>query len=240
MAYNYLDLVNEVAERCGEVTLTSANFGTQKGSFYKDAKRSINSSLKIINRKPYEWPWNWATEDEALVVGTNRYAYETNTKFINYRTFRIRGTTSNDTYVLDNILYEEYIDKYVRDEYESGTGHYDMPKKVARTPNRGFVLWPIPDDTYTLTYEYFTVPVELSAYDDVPTLPEQFRHVIVDGAMYYAERFRNNFEAAGSYRQDFKEGIKDMRTLYVNRRPHVETGYIERQPYEPLYIWTAS
>ena len=52
----------------------------------------------------------------------------------------------------------------------------------------------MPDKAYTITYEYFNFPVDLTLYTDAPAIPERFKFVITDGAMYHAYMFRDNME----------------------------------------------
>jgi hypothetical protein len=54
----------------------------------------------------------------------------------------------------------------------------------------------MPDKAYTIEYEFFMFPADLETYDDVPTIPFRFKHVIVDGAMYHSYMFRDNLESA--------------------------------------------
>jgi len=70
-------------------------------------------------------------------------------------------------------------------------------------------------------YEYYKNTVELDNATDVPVYPEQFRPVIVDGAMYYAYTFRGNTQDATLHLQKFNDGIKDMRSLYINRYDYI-------------------
>ena len=48
MAYDYLDLVNEINRRLNEVELTSVNFLSAKG-FYQTAKDAVNSSIRPVS-----------------------------------------------------------------------------------------------------------------------------------------------------------------------------------------------
>ena len=75
-------------------------------------------------------------------------------------------------------------------------------------------------------YEYYRLPVDLINATDVPTVPEQFRHVIVDGAMYYAYLFRGNSQDATIVYQKYIEGIKNMKTLYINRYDYLRSTVI--------------
>jgi len=217
MAYDYLGLVNDVNGRVNETPLTSSNFTSAVG-FYSTAKTAINSAIRDLNQKAYNWPHNHVNYDETLVDGTSRYAFQANTKVIDWGSFRIRenATFGNPTVVLKHIDYDEYIGQYVGSEYTTTTTDRDVPRVVAQAPNLGYVVHPVPNEAYTLSYEYFQLPTDLVTYSDVPSLPEAFRHVIVDGAMYYVYFFRGDTETADRIKAKFDDGIKAMRSIYIN------------------------
>ena len=56
---------------------------------------------------------------------------------------------------------------------------------------------------------------------DVPNLPEQYRYVIIDGAMYYVYQFRGDMQAAQLALQKFEQGIKQLRSLHINRTEYL-------------------
>ena len=94
---------------------------------------------------------------------------------------------------------------------------------------------PPPNNAYELVYEYYRLPVDLVNATDVPALPEQFRHVIVDGAMYYAYLFRGNTQDAQILQGKFQEGIKNMRSLYINRYNYLRSTQIQQnETFTPL------
>jgi len=88
MAYNYLDLTNEVLARFNEVPLTSSTFNSSRG-FQTQCKNAVNDALNYINQREFNWPFNHATETEVLVSGTARYTIPANAKTVDYETFRI-------------------------------------------------------------------------------------------------------------------------------------------------------
>jgi hypothetical protein len=77
-------------------------------------------------------------------------------------------------------------------------------------------------------YEYYTTTVELISATDVPTIPEIYRHVIVEGAMYHAYMFRSNEQAAAIALRKFEAGIKNMRTILINRYEYVRSTAIQQ------------
>ena len=222
-AYNFLGLVNDVNRRLNEVELTSANFAGAIG-FYSSAKDSINSALQYLGQNQFEWPFNHFTKDQTLTAGTVRYAYPSDAKTIDFDSFRIKrnSTFNNTTQKLQIIAYEDYLENYLDDEYNTtNTSIRSLPKRVFRTPNQQYGVHPVPNYAYELVYEYYKNTVELDNATDVPVYPEQFRPVIVDGAMYYAYTFRGNTQDATLHLQKFNDGIKDMRSLYINRYEYI-------------------
>lgn len=218
MAYNFLSLVNDVALRVNETPLTSSNFSTATG-FYPQMKEAVNSSIRHINQAHFFWPYNHNTEDQTLEAGTSRYPLPYNSKYVDFGSFRVKrddalGLARGRR--LRQLTYSEYLDSYVDQEYETDTTRGATPVNVVRTPDSEFIIVPMPNQAYEIEYEFYMEPVDLELYSDVPTIPERFRHVIVDGAMYYAYMFRDNMEMANLSQSKFEDGIKKMRTLLVN------------------------
>jgi len=223
MAYDYLGITNDVAGRLNETALTTSNFATVTG-FYAAIKEAVNSSIRHINQSHFSWPFNWNSEELTLEAGVTRYAVPAEAKYVDFDTFRVRRDTSLDVGSakrLKQVTYDEYVDRYVDQEDESDSTKGGVPEKVFRSQNNEFGIIPLPDKAYQVDFEYFTFPVDLSLHSDVPSIPERFRYVIVDGAMYYAYMFRDNIEMATLSQQKFDQGIKQMRTLLVNENIYV-------------------
>jgi hypothetical protein len=227
MAYNYLDLTNEVNRRLNEVELTSSNFASATG-FYAHNKDAVNAAIRDINHSHHEWGFNHVLAEETLTAGTVRYGFPADANTIDFDTFRIKedSTLGNKTQKLTIISYEDYLSKYVDQEYSTDTSKRAVPSFVFHAPSQEFGIVPAPDQAYELVYEYYRVPVDLETYSDVPTIPERFRHVIIDGAMYYAYLFRSNEQSASLSKGKFEEGIKRMRIMLVNRYSYMRSGMI--------------
>ena len=88
------------------------------------------------------------------------------------------------------------------------------------------VLLKAPDKAYEYVYEYYRLPVDLLNTTDVPTVPEQFRYIIVNGAMHFAYMFRGETQESQVTQQRFMEEIKSMRSLYVNRYDYLRSTAI--------------
>lgn len=231
MAYTYLNLVNDLSRRVNETELASGDFPTSTG-YYNTAKDAINSSIRLLNQEAFQWPFNFVEQEDTLTAGDLRYAYPTTSKTIDFNTFRIKrnSTFGNETTLLKTMDYEEYLSKHVDDEYNtSDTGIRSLPRYIIRAPGNQYIVYPSPDKAYELVYEYYSLPVDLILFSDVPDVPEAYRHILVDGAMYYVQIFRNDNESANMSLSKFKEGIKNMRSIYINRYEYIRDTRISGQ-----------
>lgn len=229
MAYDYVGLVNDVNRRLNEVELTASNFSTSGGE-YGMIKDAVNASLRYINQHEYQWPFNHVEAEETLTAGIVRYAFPADAKTLDFNTFRIKrnATFNNDTKRLRVLTYEEYLDKYVDYEYNTSTGIRALPEYVFRTPNEEFGIIAPPDNAYELVYEYYRLPVDLINATDVPSIPEQFRYIIVNGAMSFAYMFRGEGQESAMIQQRFDDEIKQMRSIYINRYDYLRSSVINK------------
>ena len=237
MPYNYLGLVNDVNNLVNEVELNSTNFATAVG-FYSTAKLAVNSAVRQINFMQFEWPFNHVEHTEVLVPNQTRYTFPATHKTTDMESFRIKknSTLNNETSRLHVLSYEEYLDKFVNQEYDLATVNTGLPKYVFRTPDNGYGLVPKPDKAYELVYEYYQLQTGLVNWDDIPTIPENFRSIIVDGAMVYVYLFRGNTQDAALMDQSFKAGIRDMRSLYINRYDYARSTVRHRNPTSGEFV----
>lgn len=227
MAYDYIGLTNEVNRRLNEVELTSANFSTATG-FYAHIKDAVNAAIRDINHTHYEWPFNHILAEETLTAGTTRYAFPTDASTIDFDTFRIKedATFANSTVRLGVITYDDYLQRFVDQEYSTDTSKRAVPSYVFHAPSLEWGVVPAPDQAYEVAYEYYRIPVDLSSATDVPSIPERFKQVVLDGAMYHAYMFRSNEQAATLAKTKFEEGIKKMRILLINRYVYMQSTAI--------------
>ena len=229
MAHNFLGLVNDINRRLNEVELTEANFPTAIG-FYADAKNAVNAAIRDINYEQFEWPFNHVLQEDTMVVGVTRYSFPNDVKTVDLDTFRVKydATLGNTSSKLSILSYEEYLDKYIDQEYNTSNASDGAPVAVFRTPSLQYGVVPLPDKAYNIAYEYYRLPVDLEDALDVPTIPEAFKHVINDGAMYYAYQFRGDLDAASLSSQKFNKDIKDMRSIFINRYEYLRSHVLQR------------
>lgn len=220
MSTTFLTLVNDVCNRLNETVLTSGNFSTATG-VYSQLKEAVNSAITDINSDQFRWPFNYAgAATKVLTIGTQVYTYQAGARDIDLNTFQlIRDDTLNPPAVnawLPPIDYDDYAQRYRDIDLAMNTSDYTFPRAVVQTKfiNK-YLITPIPDQAYTVSYDYWSDPAALSAYSDTTTVPDNFTNVITDGAMYYAYMFRGALEQAGLAQKNFQDGLKSMRRVYI-------------------------
>jgi len=235
--YNYLGLVNEVNRRLNEVELTSANFSTASG-FYANTKDSVKAAIRHINHEEFGWPFNHVEQEDTLTAGIVRYGYPQDAKFVDMDTFRIKKDSdlNVETTLLKSVDYKDYLQNFIKYEYDDSDSLRSKPNYVSLTPNLEFIIFPTPDKAYEIVYEYYRNPVELESYDDVPSIPKELKHIIVDGAMFYSYQFRGDTQASQIALEKFMEGIKYMRTLYINKYNYLRSTYRPRSAFSSYTI----
>lgn len=223
MAYDFLGLTNDICRRLNETELTAANFPTATG-VYSQIKDAVNAAIRDINQSHFSWPFNHNYDTITLSPGNMRYPLPSNAKYVDFDTVRLERTTTPLVATasrLTQLSYDEYIQKYVDEEYKTAAEGSE-PRYVVRSQDNDIIFVPSPDAAYEIKYEYYMYPNDLINDVDVPTIPFRYRHVIVDGGMYYAYMFRDNAESARVSYNKFEEGMKRMRVTNVNENVYAK------------------
>mgnify|MGYP003150696205 CR=1 FL=1 len=100
------------------------------------------------------------------------------------------------------------------------------PQCVTRTPDNNYILYPFPTKSYTIKYDYFTFPSDMSDHDDTTSVPDRFSPVIADGATAFVYQYRGETTQYQLNMERFEQGIKNMQTLLVNRFEYIRSTYI--------------
>ena len=245
MATTYLELTNQALRELNEIPLTSVNFGDAVGlqQFVKD---SINKSIfDIANAEP-QLPFFsagvsgstdpfYGNVTVATVAGTRWYTLKagsssitTDYSSIDWDDFFI--TTVNVSgesapFVSKGLKYvtlDEWT-RYYRDQEnldDADTQSHGEPIRVYRSPdNRKFGLSPIPDKVYNVHFYAFEKPTALSAHGDTIVFPEQYSNVITARTRYYVWQFKDSPQQAAFALEDFKNGMKQMKSNLLNPQP---------------------
>ena len=103
-----------------------------------------------------------------------------------------------------------------------------VPRNIVRTPDNNYLLYPFPDKEYTLTFDYYTFPADLSAHGDTTSIPDRFAPVVVDGATAYVYQYRGELNQYQLNFERFEQGIKNMQSLLINKFEYVRSTVVLR------------
>jgi hypothetical protein len=220
MPLTYLDLTNAVLRRIGEEVLTSANFSSAIG-IHAQTRDAVNAAIRDIYRVYPEWGFLHQSRNFQTVVGQDEYSFPSDVRSIDWDTFYLQRDDTLTPPVAASWLppmnYTPYA-QYVRPEdQQRDSDTYAMPRYVIRTQSLTFGLTPPPDRVYTIKYEAWLVPDDLVNFDDTTLIPDQFKHVIIDGALWYAYTYRTDTENADRIKPKFEAGVKEMRRILINQ-----------------------
>ena len=245
MATSYLTLTNEVLRELNEVQLTSSNFTSAVGiqAFVKEA---VNRALNDIANEEPQLPFFATTASGetdpfygnvtvASVAGTRWYTLKSGSSSITtdyasidwddfyITTISVSGESA--PYVSKGLKFISLADwrRYLRDSENSDdadTQTYGEPRYVIRSPDhRKFGLSPIPDKVYNVHFYAYDRPTALSAYSDNIVLPDQYANIITAKTRYYVHQFKENTQQAAFAMDDYKKGMKYMKSNLINPQP---------------------
>ena len=103
-----------------------------------------------------------------------------------------------------------------------------VPEYVVRTPDNNYLLYPYPTKSYSIKFDYYTYPTDMSAHDSTTSIPARFDAIIVDGATAFVYQYRGETQQYQLNMQRFEQGIKHMQTLLVNKFNYIRSTYIPR------------
>jgi len=245
MATTYLTLTNETLRELNEVQLTSSNFSDAVG-IQAFVKESINRALNDIANQEPQLPFFAAAASGgtdpfygnvtvATVAGTRWYTLKSGSSSITtdyssidwddfyITTISVSGESA--PYVSRGLKFISLADwkRYRRDSEnadDADTQNYGEPRYVIRSPDhRKFGLSPIPDKVYNVHFYAFAKPTALSAHGDAIVLPDQYAPVILARTRYYVHQFKENLQQAAFALDDYKKGMKYMKSNLINPQP---------------------
>tara|TARA_A100001201_G_scaffold52053_1_gene51566 strand:+ start:313 stop:1080 length:768 start_codon:yes stop_codon:yes gene_type:complete len=249
MATTYLDLTNEVLRELNEIPLTAANFANATG-FQKFVKDTVNKSIFDIANEEPQLPFFsagvsgstdpfYGNVTVATVAGQRFYTLKADSSSITtdyasidwddfyVTTINVSGETA--PYVSKGLRFLTLDDwkRYYRDsenEDDANSQTYGEPKFVIKSPDsRKFGLSPIPDKVYNIHFYAFVRPTALSAYDDTMVLPEQYSNIVTARMRYYVWQFKESPQQAAFALDDYKKGMKSMKSNLMNPTPKYMT-----------------
>ena len=109
-----------------------------------------------------------------------------------------------------------------------------VPRNVVRSPDNNYLLYPYPNKSYSIKFDYYTFPTDLSAHSDTTSIPARFDAVIIDGATAFVYQYRGETSQYQLNFARFEQGIKNMQSLLINKYEYVRSTFIPRTPSHVL------
>jgi len=249
----YLNLTNELLRELNEVVLTSSNFSDAVG-IQAHAQDCINRAYSDIVMAEPQWAFLATGESGATdpfygnvyvetVAGTRWYELKASSSSItadygsvdwdNFYLTTIGVSGASTPYTIQNLKFvttEEWKDHLREQENidDADSQNYGEPRFIIRSPDaRKFGVSPIPDKVYRVWFFAWDLPTALSAHDDAIVFPDVFTPVLMARARYHFHQFKDSPQNAAFALQDYKEGLKKMRSALLNPVPtYMSTDHI--------------
>ena len=241
----YLNLTNELLRELNEVVLTSSNFSDAVG-IQAHAQDCINRAYSDIVMAEPQWAFLATGESGATdpfygnvyvetVAGTRWYELKASSSSItadygsvdwdNFYLTTIGVSGASSPYTSQNLKFvttEEWKDHLRESENidDADTQNYGEPKFVIRSPDaRKFGVSPIPDKVYRVWFFAWDLPTALDAHGDATVFPDVYSPVLMARARYHFHQFKDAPQQAAFALEDYKKGLKQMRSALMNPTP---------------------
>lgn len=221
---NYLALVNSAREKCRISGSALTSVTGQTGDNLKFCNM-INEAWIDIQERHDNWNFMRTSFSFATINQQQQYtptqAGVTNLGNWKRDSFRIYVNSigyPSEIY-MPCLEYEEFRNLY---QFGAMRTNYARPVLFAVDPSKNILLGPGPNAAgYTILGNYYTVPAELSAATDIPSLPTQFHRTIVYRAMMYYGASEAATEVYDEGKIEFKNFLAN---LEVDQLPEIDLG----------------
>ena len=191
MAYTAGALVTKVQQRIRDTGYSS----TEIKNYLNDAQNDIFNE--------YRSPSMQATQTYTLTAEVSDITNGSGLPANYVQALNLTLTSAGREKVLD---YQDVssIDSMYPDPDDTTINPHGVPSKwyyFAET----IKVFPVPDQAYTVSLQYYKKPAELSADGDVPDLPEAFQELLVLGAAYRVLQVKDNYDQAAILQNKFDE-----------------------------------
>lgn len=193
MAYNLGDLQTELQVKAKDSTIPQ-NLLTY---FLNDAQRNIlgSSTYSFMEEQP---------ANQTLTVGQTNISFETDHQV----TISIDLIDPNVSTRVTNLIYDP-ADHFYELYPNPAAVPQAMPEAYTIFGNLMYFNCPL-DQAYLYRHRYVRKPTEMVNSTDVPDIPSEWRHVLINYAMGAIEEWRDNFAFASMYISKGDIGVEDM------------------------------
>lgn len=227
MPSTYISLTNKLLRRVNDVEIKESDFVACKG-IQATAKDAIADTIREIQAAKLDWPFNAVEHTQPLVVGIEEYAWPLQFSSADWDSFQIQkdDTLNINNKVLIPIDRNQWYARLRDMDYDSSNIGRGIPIFCFPSHGNGFGISPSPNEAYTLKYRYYKVPEALINPLDETTIPSRFDYVIIAGALYYLNLFKENPDGVQLMKVKYEEGVRDMLNAFLPNPRYVYDGRV--------------
>lgn len=201
MAYTGSTLITEIKTRAKDTSLTD--------SFVLSYIQETQDTVLGAHR----YPQLEATLEESVSVGDSSFELPDDLQVMS----SIKFNYNTETYTPQFVSPEDFERNFMNVEsYSTGApSHYTLFENE-------IVFNTILDKTYSLVIKYTRTP-KLLTTANTPDIPQEFKWILINGALAGIEEYRQNFDIAAIYRRKVEDLAESFRLRYLTRQtmtPH--------------------
>lgn len=208
----YLELVQKTVRKSG-ATVTEPSAVTGLTGLQELFAEWVAEAWKHIQMERMGLKWRRDRDlTLSLSASTDEYAIPATLESLNLRslTCHLSNVSETPVYFQTYDYWKRWIDRVDRSE--------GKPQYFTISPDNKIIVWPIPDDDYTIVYEGVLVIDELSANSDVPANLDAVYHdaIVWQAVMYYAMHFEDGTKLSEAqamfrpYKKYFEERFMEI------------------------------
>jgi hypothetical protein len=215
---NFLALCKRLRSEAGIAGTGPASVSGQTGELGRLVDW-IADAYEDIQDKHADWSFLRNDFSFNCVSGTGVYPASTVTDLANWKrdSLRVYLTTTDDEQWLEYRSWENFRDIRLMGSSRTQTGR---PIEFSIKPDKSLIVWPIPDDTYTINGEFYKVAQVMADDTDEPVFERHHMAIVWNALMRYAAYVEN----PPLYAHAQKEYGRLIGKLEQDRRPCITVG----------------
>lgn len=176
---NFITLVQETRNRVGIQGIGPSSVDTN--TYEAQIVSAVEDSwLDIQNYRP-NWKWMRESEDFLVSQGVTDYTptdvFGPNDRLRYWLKDTFYITVDSNKSILRHVDYDNYVRRHNNDTVEKVFYEFTI------RPQDNALIFPLPDQFYTIDCDYQKTPQEFTADADIPEMPPYFHKAIIYGAV---------------------------------------------------------
>ncbi len=170
---DFLSLCRRLRQETGITNTGPSNVTSQTGDLQRIVDWVSEAWLRLQARRD-DWAWMWREGTLSVTSGTKIYSLASTVKTLDVNTLYLG--VGSDRYAVTVMDYTDLRDSYRNTEVR-------RPSYAAVRPDGDIEFDSVPDQDYTLTFEYFAKPARMTTNIEAPTIDDEYHMIIVWSAL---------------------------------------------------------